>query len=412
MTDSPVAARLPADTADSSSPVSSPARWRRLRAAWQRGNDAAHGLIDRLLAALAGRPHHFDEFAGYARHMTARAWTAFAIACCVINLAFWGFDPLVFHGDVPKLRIFTAWRVVFLLTSVLGGLIMWRITSQRRSPHSAALAILMGFTGFTYVLFGFLGGPERPWLHTGMMFPLITMLFIVPVLTRLALSFGTAAVVLGASFGLHPSYLREPFVLNLFGMTFGIALLGTMMGHAFYELLRRNFVQRRELTRLAYVDSLTGVANRARFLTLAEGEVARAQRYHRPLSLLVLDVDHFKRVNDSFGHLAGDAALRELGQALATSVRASDLVGRLGGEEFGVVLPETDARAAGELAERLRLSVHGVSVPSESGPTAMSVTIGASQLGSAAEGLKELLIRADRALYQGKRAGRDRVVVG
>ncbi len=412
MTDSPVAAQLSAahPASPSQAPASPPMGG--LRDAWQRWNGAAHGLIDRVLAALAGRTHQFDEFEGYARHMTARAWTARAIACCVINLSFWGFDPLVFHGDVAKLRIFTAWRVVFLVTAVVGGLAMWRIASDRRSPYPAALGILMGFTGFTYVLFGFLGGPDRPWLHTGTMFPLITMLFIVPVLTRLALSFGTAALVLGASFGIHPSYLREPFVLNLFGMTFGIALLGTMMGHAFYELLRRNFVQRHELTRLAYVDSLTGVANRARFLALAEREVARAQRYGRPLSLLVLDVDHFKRVNDGFGHVAGDAALHALGQALAGSVRASDLVGRLGGEEFGVVLPETDARAAGELAERLRLSVHGVPVPSESGPAAMSVTIGASQLSSSAEGLKELLIRADRALYQGKRDGRDRVVIG
>ena len=410
MTDSPVAAHSPAST--TAYPSRSPAPWKSTRRTWQQWNDASHRLIDRFLVALAGRPQQFDEFEGYARHMTARAWMAFAIACGVINVAFWGFDPLVFHGDVDKLRIFTAWRVVFLITAVLGGLAMWRIASRRSSPYLAALTIHMFFTGFTYVVFGFLGGPERPWLHTGMMFPLITMLFIVPVLTRLTLSVATAALVLGASFGLHPSYLREPFVLNLFGMTFGIALLGTMMGHAFYELVRRNFVQRRELTRLAYVDSLTGVANRARFLALAEREVARAQRYARPLSLLVLDVDHFKRINDSFGHLAGDAALRELGRALSASVRASDLVGRLGGEEFGVVLPETDARAAGELAERLRTSAHGVSVPSGDGPAAMSVTIGTSELSSATEGLRELLIRADRALYQGKRDGRDRIVVG
>ena len=409
MTESPAAAHLPTTTA-ATSPPRSP--WRRVRSAWRRWNEASHALIDRVLAAVGGPSQHFDEFEGYARHMTARAWTGFAVACCIINLAFWGFDPLIFHGDAAMLGLFTAWRVVFLVTAVAGGLAMWRIASRRSSPYAAALAILMAFTGFTYVLFGFLGGPDRPWLHTGMMFPLITMLFVVPVLTRLALSFGTAALVLASSFGFHPSYLHEPFVLNLFGMTFGIALLGTMMGHAFYELLRRNFVQRRELTRLAYTDSLTGVANRARFLALAEREVARAQRYRRPLSLLVLDVDHFKRINDSFGHLAGDAALRELGLALAGSVRASDLVGRLGGEEFGVVLPETDVRAATELAERLRTSVHRVMVPNEGDGAAMSVTIGASELATQTEGLRELLIRADRALYQGKRDGRDRVVIG
>jgi diguanylate cyclase (GGDEF)-like protein len=381
-------------------------------APWRRSNDVAHALIDRALAALAGKPQQFDEFEGYARHMTARAWIGFSVACVIINLSFWGFDPLIFRGESDKLRLFTVWRAVFLGTAVVGGMAMRRLANHRASPYSTALVILFGFSAFSYGLFGFLGGADRPWLHTGMMFPLATMLFVVPVLTRLALSLGTALMVLLASFAPHPAYLLQPFVLNLIAMTFGIALLGTMMGHAFYVLLLRNFTQRRELTRLAYTDSLTGVANRARFLTLAEREVARALRYGRPLALLVLDVDHFKRINDSFGHLAGDTALKDLGRALAGSVRASDVVGRLGGEEFAVVLPETGSAAARELAERLRLSAHAVDVPSENGRSGLSVTVGGTQLVSGAEGLKELLIRADRALYQGKRDGRDRVVIG
>ncbi|MFN7956499.1 MAG: GGDEF domain-containing protein [bacterium] len=384
-------------------------------ASWARWNRRAHELIERGFRAFGGEPREIERWEDYARYMTAVTWAGFAAACLAINLAFWGFDPWIFGADHARLAIFAAWRGIFLATTVVAIVTFRRIARRRGSPFRVGVGMLLGFSAVTFGLMGMLGGPDRPWIHTGMTFPLATMLFVVPVLTRLALSLATAAVVLLAAFLPHPEYLQAPFVTNLVGMTFGIALLGTAMGHAFYVLLERNFEQRHALTRLAYFDPLTEVASRARLLELAESEVARAVRYRRPLSLLVVDVDHFKRVNDTYGHVEGDRVLRAIGRALRTSVRASDLVGRLGGEEFAVVLPESDARAAGELAERLRLAVREVPAPgatdANDGGASCSVTVGGSQLVVGAEGLRELLIRADRALYDGKRAGRDRVVI-
>ncbi len=383
---------------------------------WERWNGSIHARIERVSRSLGGGTGEIERWEDYAAYVTAVAWAGFAAACLIINLAFWGFDPWIFGDDRKRLWIFAAWRLVFLVTTAVVLVAFRRIARRRGSPYRVGIATLLAFSAFTFGLMGMLGGPERPWIHTGMTFPLATMLFVVPILTRLVLSLATAGVVLASSLLPHPAYLEAPFITNLVGMTFGIALLGTMMGHAFYVLLQRNFLQRRELIRLAYVDPLTEVASRARFLALAESEVARAVRYRRPLSLLVVDVDHFKRVNDTFGHVEGDRVLRAIGRALRVSVRASDVVGRLGGEEFAVVLPESDVRAARELADRLRLAVRDLPAPGAAdgvvgaGPC-LSVTVGGSELLAGAEGLRELLIRADRALYDGKRAGRDRVVI-
>ena len=110
---------------------------------------------------------------------------------------------------------------------------------------------------------------------------------------------------------------------------------------------------------LATVDPLTGIANRQAVLARLDEELERANRYHRQLSVIIIDLDHFKRLNDAHGHAAGDAVLRHVGQRLAASVRAVDVAGRYGGEEFLIVLPETGPDAAASLAEKLRRVVGG-----------------------------------------------------
>ncbi len=162
-------------------------------------------------------------------------------------------------------------------------------------------------------------------------------------------------------------------------------------------------------------EGLTGALRRGTVLCLLEREVERMQRYRRPLAVLMLDLDHFKAVNDRYGHLVGDALLREVGRVLADRLRQSDLLGRYGGEEFLVVLPETDAAAARAVAEALRIAVASACVPAAGGAR---VRVTASIGGTVASGIEEdcapgsehLLTAADAALYQAKRAGRGRVV--
>jgi diguanylate cyclase (GGDEF)-like protein len=164
--------------------------------------------------------------------------------------------------------------------------------------------------------------------------------------------------------------------------------------------------------RLATVDPLTGVATRQAILDCVDEEMARAARYRHPMSVILLDLDHFKRLNDSHGHAAGDRVLRHVGAQLAASVRATDIAGRYGGEEFLVVLPETDADAAASVAEKLRRIIARTPVRLEGGED-VAVTLSAGVAGGRGEVLRpDVLVRdADAALYSAKALGRDQVYV-
>jgi diguanylate cyclase (GGDEF)-like protein len=171
---------------------------------------------------------------------------------------------------------------------------------------------------------------------------------------------------------------------------------------AIHEKLAR---QNRRLAELAMTDELTGVKNRRRFLEDFELYAALAVRQRMPLSLVVLDVDHFKQYNDTFGHPAGDQVLRTVAATLSQNVREHDVVARYGGEEFVVVLPATDAHPALELAERLRLALE-----QQSGtPRQVTASFGVATLDRGGGNVASLIEEADRALYRAKGSGRNRV---
>ncbi|WP_059756495.1 GGDEF domain-containing protein [Thiobacillus denitrificans] len=157
-------------------------------------------------------------------------------------------------------------------------------------------------------------------------------------------------------------------------------------------------------------DGLTGFYNHRTFYVLLGDELARAQRFQRPLSLLLLDIDHFKRVNDTHGHLAGDAVLRGLGELLGREARAVDRVCRYGGEEITVILPESDFEAAVRFAERLRAAVEAQPFDANSEPIRMTVSIGVATWPVHAASAEALAAAADAAMYAAKRGGRNRVV--
>ncbi|WP_114858908.1 GGDEF domain-containing protein [Azospirillum brasilense] len=165
-----------------------------------------------------------------------------------------------------------------------------------------------------------------------------------------------------------------------------------------------------DLDRIGTIDPLTGAYNRRAFLKHAERELLRAQRNGAPLTLLLLDLDRFKRVNDTFGHLAGDALLRLFSETVAARLRRTDLFGRYGGEEFCLLLPDTDRTGAAALAEALRRDVAARPLPFEGHEIAASVSIGIAACRSG-EDLDAALAAADLALYRAKRNGRNQVVV-
>ena len=186
-----------------------------------------------------------------------------------------------------------------------------------------------------------------------------------------------------------------------------ISLQQTQLEKAHAELQSKQ----KELERLTRQDGLTGLFNRNTFVELSRSELKRAQRQGSATTILLLDLDHFKRVNDTWGHPAGDAVLRHVATLASTTVRSTDLVGRLGGEEFIVLLPNTSAEAGRKLAEKLRLRLESAPVPWEKATIAVTASFGlASTTSEEKRDFETLYTEADKALYLAKQRGRNRVV--
>lgn len=178
----------------------------------------------------------------------------------------------------------------------------------------------------------------------------------------------------------------------------------TLIGSQAAAILQRVLMYE-EMSRLAITDELTGLYNRRHFATRLQEEQARARRHGQSFSLLFLDIDDFKRINDTYGHVLGDRVLADLGKLLQKWARSSDLLARFGGEEFVVLLPMTDIHQALTAAERLRAAVAEHSFPRRK---RLTVSVGVASYPTDADSIDELLRMADQALYQAKRMGRNR----
>ncbi|PCJ31292.1 MAG: GGDEF domain-containing protein [Gammaproteobacteria bacterium] len=171
----------------------------------------------------------------------------------------------------------------------------------------------------------------------------------------------------------------------------------------------RNCLLFRQAQTAALQDTLTGLNNRGAFDTSLKREVDLAHRQHAPMSLIVLDIDHFKAVNDNYGHSSGDKALQLLAKSLTDSMRLSDIAFRYGGEEFTLILSNTDAKAAHLVAERIRNSVSKLSCNDGNRSFGFTVSLGIAQLAQGEQGAS-LFDRADQALYQAKKSGRNKTI--
>ena len=167
----------------------------------------------------------------------------------------------------------------------------------------------------------------------------------------------------------------------------------------------------REVQELAITDSLTKVFNRRRFFELADQEFERSRRYSRPLSFIMMDIDHFKRVNDSLGHAAGDQALEKLAELCQNALREVDIFARYGCEEFVIMLPETTSGEAQLTAERIRQLIARTPIEINSHSLNITLSFGVVELYPTCRNTEELLDRSDQALYRSKRTGRNRVTI-
>jgi diguanylate cyclase (GGDEF)-like protein len=167
----------------------------------------------------------------------------------------------------------------------------------------------------------------------------------------------------------------------------------------------------KRLEELATLDGLTGLFNKRALTEVAGQKLRSAIRFKKPLSLLVCDIDHFKRVNDTYGHDVGDVVIRGFGDVLKRVKRDTDAVGRFGGEEFVIVCEETDERGAALLAERIRGELEATKFHTELGPLSVTCSVGVAPFPAAGQSWETLFKATDEALYASKRGGRNRVTV-
>lgn len=168
----------------------------------------------------------------------------------------------------------------------------------------------------------------------------------------------------------------------------------------------------RELLRQATTDMITGANNRRQFITLAVRELNRSRRYRHPISVALMDIDFFKKINDTYGHAIGDQALKAVADICTTTLRDTDVFGRIGGEEFASILPLTDMDTGRLVGERLRRAVEELVIETSAGPVQLTISIGIVVSEETHNPLvDDLMIQADEALYEAKRSGRNKVVI-
>lgn len=278
---------------------------------------------------------------------------------------------------------------------ILGLLLFWAI-------YLAALSVLtlsLGrVAGFQTLLLG--------------MFPIMV------VSSRMAAGAKLALVILFALYAIglqeiagttQPTTQLDATAFSLMrGLNLGTAIFA--ISSIVWRYFRIITQQQAELATIASTDLLTGLHNRRMMTDLGGREVARSHRHQLALSVLMCDLDHFKTVNDEHGHEAGDSVLADFASLLQNTIRESEAIGRWGGEEFLVLLPNTDLQGAAVVAERIRGALERTPFALASQPTPLTLTIGAASL-RPGEDFQQLVRRADEALYAGKRAGRNQVAL-
>jgi diguanylate cyclase (GGDEF)-like protein len=209
--------------------------------------------------------------------------------------------------------------------------------------------------------------------------------------------------------GIDPDAADISFAILIVASSQSVGLVVALLTLSFGNLERRSAVLQRRAERRARHDGLTGAMNRASFTSHARREIDRGDNSRSALSLLFVDVDHFKHINDTYGHETGDRVLKRIFRLARGCLRSADTVARWGGEEFLILLPATDRQGALRIAEKVRLCIASEHFDRLAAGLRVTVSIGCTQICSS-EGLDELVARADRALYEAKQRGRNRCV--
>ena len=336
---------------------------------------------------------------------------------------FWHYSPVT-QAEFQWRTGLISYHATLMVTTALLGLMAW--TCQKKPDSSQLLRVTYWF-GFITVLLAGVVVVSIDQLVTPAVTPyliactVIGALFLMPpwhAATISAVLYGSFHYAIGLT-QTDPEILLSNQVngLTATGLAFGLLLI-QWRSHII-QLNQEDRIQEqqslledsnRRLQRLATEDELTGLANRRLFNLLVKEELVLQQRHGRPPSLILLDIDHFKKVNDRYGHLTGDEVLKSLARVLKGAVRNSDLVCRWGGEEFAILLRHSSASKAAEVAENLRQKVAAATFTVDGIPIKLTISLGISEFDYNRENaLEEAYQRADHALYRAKNSGRNQV---
>jgi diguanylate cyclase (GGDEF)-like protein len=319
-------------------------------------------LAGGLANALIGLGHGFILI-GVQRYLGMPVWLRPVLVVVVVMFLSSFLLPELRDSLRVRIMMHSGW---YVLIDSWAGWLLWRAHRPgMRRYHRAAAMVLMAFAAF------------------------------------LALRLGYAAI----SPALTTSFVQDPFQIGAFlaAMVFGFCLTMALAVMLFRE-------KQMELLAQARRDPLTGMNNRLSLQELAAVEMSRARRQQAPLSIILFDLDHFKQINDRYGHQAGDSALQAVAEYIESVMRDSDLAFRFGGEEFLVLLPGARAEHAAGVAERFRRGLAGIEVDLKDGSFSLTASFGVVEWRRDEESWDDLVRRADQALYRAKGGGRDQVV--
>lgn len=333
----------------------------------------------------------------------------------VSNLALLYVDAILFSGRLNPFLWMVVYRVGYVLVTAILGLLMKRTTRVRSFDRLMTGWILVTIVFLLLINF------TRPVNY--MMSAIDTLVpFVIYVLSplriqktaALALAFSIGTIIIGVAFktGIDPLILNVAIIGQIISNMLG--WVSNLQIQTYRRKSFQAFIDEKDakemVAYLANIDPLTKSLTRRQFMNIAESEFRRFLRYRRPLSILILDADRFKGINDAYGHHAGDLVLRSLSLTAMEYKRAQDTFGRLGGEEFGLIMPETALEKAVIVAERIRRIWEESPVKLDEVQIRSTISIGVAEAVSTDQSLEDLLRRADRMLYKAKEQGRNCVV--
>jgi len=357
------------------------------------------------------------EFRQFHLRDTINFYTIAAIAMAAANLAMLSIDTLFIDGN----RVAFLWLLAFRSSYVaftVGCLLLARRTTWYKTLDTYTFGWLL-VTNIYFISFNFI----RPgdYLTTNVDVLLVFGIYVLSSLridkvTLLTFTFSIGSLFVVYYYKTDVSIITRSILLWIHIFVQVIGLVSAIQIQTYRRRAFLAYSQEKKARELAHdmlrVDAMTQCLSRHHFLDLAEQEFERARRYSRPLSVLMMDIDHFKRINDRFGHHAGDQALKRFAEIVRREKRQSDLLGRLGGEEFALLLPETRVRDAEKVARRVQeiwsrteIQVAGLIISS-------TVSIGVVESAGDDHLFEDVLMRSDQAMYRAKQGGRNRVEVG